>query len=113
MCTLYIFRELINKGYTFEERGEIEIKGKGKMLTYFLVSGPADEAPKNIINMGNSQTKAPSSDNKVQQDPLGGDEKVKTTNTNSNIEKDIPKTKHTELKTQETPLSNSRTCKIL
>ena len=29
---------LQDKGYLFEPRGEVEIKGKGKMLTYFLES---------------------------------------------------------------------------
>jgi hypothetical protein len=30
------FRCIKDKGYVFEERGEIEIKGKGNMTTYFL-----------------------------------------------------------------------------
>ncbi|XP_064413007.1 guanylate cyclase soluble subunit beta-2 [Latimeria chalumnae] len=31
------FRTIQNKGFETEERGEIEVKGKGKMTTYFLI----------------------------------------------------------------------------
>ncbi|XP_067306821.1 guanylate cyclase soluble subunit beta-2-like [Pseudorasbora parva] len=31
-----VYHALRNKGYQMEERGEIEVKGKGRMLTYFL-----------------------------------------------------------------------------
>lgn len=32
----FVNRSLKDKGYQMVERGEIEIKGKGKMLTFFL-----------------------------------------------------------------------------
>jgi class 3 adenylate cyclase len=31
------YYELLKGKFTFEERGEIEVKGKGKMYTFFLV----------------------------------------------------------------------------
>jgi len=38
--TINFDRALADKDYVFESRGEIEVKGKGKMVTYFLKSRP-------------------------------------------------------------------------
>ena len=35
-CISRCCRCLRDEGYTFERRGEIEVKGKGRMTTYFL-----------------------------------------------------------------------------
>ncbi len=37
-------RSLHNTGYVFEERGEMEIKGKGLMVTHFLIGYDDDAA---------------------------------------------------------------------
>ena len=46
------YKQLINRDqYVFEERGEIEIKGKGLMHTYFLISRkPLPEISKSRSN---------------------------------------------------------------
>ena len=36
-CISHCCRCLRDEGYTFERRGEIEVKGKGRMTTYFLI----------------------------------------------------------------------------
>jgi adenylate cyclase len=33
-------RRLLPPGYRVEPRGEIEVKGKGRLATYFLLGGP-------------------------------------------------------------------------
>ena len=37
---LLISSHLKDHGYDFEKRGHIEVKGKGQMLTHFLISSP-------------------------------------------------------------------------
>ena len=40
--TQEVYQILSQKGYVFECRGLVSIKGKGEMLTYFLIDGPKD-----------------------------------------------------------------------
>lgn len=37
---LFLLRKLSRHGYLFQERGLVDIKGKGSMVTYFLVGNP-------------------------------------------------------------------------
>jgi class 3 adenylate cyclase len=38
-CSAAVYKKLRGR-FTFSERGEIVVKGKGRMQTYFLISGP-------------------------------------------------------------------------
>ena len=39
--TQEVFKILDPIGYSFEQRGMVNIKGKGEMMTYYLIGGPA------------------------------------------------------------------------
>ena len=44
--------ERLNDKFVLEERGEIDVKGKGMMTTWYLVSRRDEEAVRNAVEQG-------------------------------------------------------------
>ena len=62
--------ERLNHAFLLEERGEVDIKGKGLMHTWYLVGRRNDETVKNAVELGTAAPAAPAGQRSPRQDAL-------------------------------------------